>query len=411
MTTHSDRLRTLFDGPGWTRFIDRLDERRAAGRPLESMVVLDAPTPEERRAVDRLLRRPTTAGSSLTIVPAAVLAELRAAGLSHSWSEILEALRGPADTSAQEAACEAEAWNELWRQATVSGGTTLAEWLERLRQDGLLKRLCVGNRSDAKRWLDSAIVILLGVPYADEPLSGVAARVTGNSHALDPGEPLATLVLRGLSARFGEPMPADSHTRRDLWGKAGIICDELSAPVLTLGLRLPGTGTLSHLLEAAWQGGMPLHLSTRLLLNADWVGMRGPSEVYICENPSIVAHAARRLGNKCRPLICVDGEPKTAAWKLLGALQQFRTRFHYHGDFDWAGIEIATRVIARTGAQPWRYGAEDYQAGAATEDLVGNAVDTPWDCALRSAMMKRGKYVHEEAVAEGLLADLAQPIE
>ena len=32
----------------------------------------------------------------------------------------------------------------------------------------------------------------------------------------------------------------------------------------------------------------------------------------------------------------------------------------YHGDFDWAGVAMANRLIAEVGVVPWRMGADDY---------------------------------------------------
>ena len=32
--------------------------------------------------------------------------------------------------------------------------------------------------------------------------------------------------------------------------------------------------------------------------------------VFVCENPSVVAAAADRLGRRCRPLLCTEGSPR-----------------------------------------------------------------------------------------------------
>jgi uncharacterized protein (TIGR02679 family) len=81
----------------------------------------------------------------------------------------------------------------------------------------------------------------------------------------------------------------------------------------------------------------------------------------------------------------------------------------YHGDFDWPGIQIATRVIERLGAAPWRMRCADYESVDATLALEGEPVDTPWDPTLRDAMVARARTVHEEQVMETLLRDIARP--
>lgn len=286
-------------------------------------------------------------------------------------------------------------------------GPSLQIWLEQLRRDGLLKRLSEGNAALAGRWLDNAALALQEMPLDDEPIASVAARLTGNSHALDPGSPLATLILRGVSLVYQCGMPASASQRRELWSKAGVVSDELSAPLLTFNLLLPHASPLTEILAAAHTATMPIHLSTRLLLATDWNGVEAPQRVFVCENPSIVALAARRLGARSSPLVCLDGEPKTAAWHLLRRLRDAGTEIWYHGDFDWKGLAIGSRVIARLNARPWRYSVADYMVATATEELVGASFEAPWAPGLTAAMQERKKLIHEEAVADLLLADLA----
>lgn len=54
------------------------------------------------------------------------------------------------------------------------------------------------------------------------------------------------------------------------------------------------------------------------------------------------------------PVICTSGSPAAAGLFLLD-----RVALRCHGDFDWPGIAIARRIIAR-GATPWRLGQQDY---------------------------------------------------
>ncbi|SDH28240.1 Protein of unknown function C-terminus [Sinosporangium album] len=61
--------------------------------------------------------------------------------------------------------------------------------------------------------------------------------------------------------------------------------------------------------------------------------------VRLCENPVVVAAAADQLGADCAPLLCVNGRPSAAVWRLLDLLAQGGSRFAYHGD-----VQAARRV-------------------------------------------------------------------
>src|SRR3989442_2933986 len=270
MPSERERLRAVFGRPEFGRLLQRLNERRELGRPLSGTLTLDAPTSEERRAIDQLLRRATSSGASLTVSPEALLMQLRTAGLANSWDEVLDTLCGRPDRSRALAAASAEAWEHLWSRMKGTVGQSLQVWLGQLRRDGLLKRLSEGDVTVAERWLHNAVLLLQQAPFDDEPIASVAARLTGNSHALDADSPLATLVLRGISSMYQCSMPASAAQRRDVWSKAGIACDELSAPVLTLNLLLSNASPLSEILMAAHAARMPIHLTTRLLVATDW---------------------------------------------------------------------------------------------------------------------------------------------
>jgi uncharacterized protein (TIGR02679 family) len=130
-------------------------------------------------------------------------------------------------------------------------------------------------------------------------------------------------------------------------------------------------------------------------------------EIFACENPTVVALAAQRLGARCAPLVCVNGQFATPAAVLLRQLAAAGARLRYHGDFDAGGLTIARRVIEGFGARPWRLRAEDYLAAPKGEPLARTAtLVSPWCPDLAEAMRRTGRSVHEEAIADDLLHDL-----
>src|SRR3989442_7264447 len=145
MPPERERLQAVFGRPEFGRLLQRLNERRELGRPLSGTLTLDAPTSEERRAIDQLLRRSTSSGASLTVSPEALLTQLRAAGLAESWDEVLDTLCGRPDQSRLVAVAQAAAWEVLWSRIKAAVESSLQVWLEQLRRDGQLKRLSEGN--------------------------------------------------------------------------------------------------------------------------------------------------------------------------------------------------------------------------------------------------------------------------
>ena len=128
--------------------------------------------------------------------------------------------------------------------------------------------------------------------------------------------------------------------------------------------------------------------------------------MFVCENPSVVAAAADRLGVRCAPLLSTEGQPRTAAHLVLRALRSAGIKLLYHGDLDWPGIAITNLLIQRHGILPWRMSESDYRSAPSGKPLSGKPVAPSWDRKLLIAMQERGCAVHEEQVMDLLLRDL-----
>jgi uncharacterized protein (TIGR02679 family) len=281
-------------------------------------------------------------------------------------------------------------------------------WLEELRTKGILRRLSRNAPDQAASLLDHALRIVDQLPAPGLPLATLAAQTTGDSHALDPGTPLSGLVLRAASLLGETTTWADAESRRDTWAGVGILNDELSAPVLTLNLKVTGDSSLSKILALQATEGQPTFLTTRQLLQTRIDGEFTEDRVYVCENPVVVATAANQYAARSAPLICIDGQPKTAARLLLNQLEKSGAEIWYHGDFDWPGIRIVHLMQRRHGAQPWRMSVADYLAAPKGKTLEGEPVPAPWDTRLTGTMTVIGRAVFEEHVIDNLLSDLAR---
>lgn len=381
------RLRALLGGPELSWLIDRLVRRLEQGRPLTGKLRLARPTPAQQAALARVVGD-YGRGEGLVVDLDALGRQLEAGGLADSLEQAVTALRGPVAVRAEDLARVEAAWDAAF------AGLQDEAWTE-LRRSGLVKRLVGSDPAAGARLLADAALILARLPAPGQPLAELAAS-TGDAHALDAGRPLASVVLRVLRARTGVD-PAD---RRMAWAAVGVELDPLSSSVLVLNLLARGEGLAARLLAACAEAGEPCRLTLRQLRTG--LDLEGDA-VYACENPAVVLAAADRLGARCRPLVCVEGQPNAAARRVLDAAGP---RIRYHGDFDWPGVRIAGEVLARTGGRPWRMGAADYREAPKGLELAGGRVQTPWDPALAEAMEATGRAVHEEAVVGGMLGEL-----
>jgi uncharacterized protein (TIGR02679 family) len=398
------RLRQVLGAPELAWLVQRARRRLARGMAGGS-VTLPQASHAQRDAVERLLGRRATRGGSVSVRLEDLEALLRDAGICDSLGEALEALTGPlVDARAQRQEAEA-AWADVFAASDPSGSRP---WLEELRATGVLRRVARNDPAVAGALLRQALDIEQRLPARGLPLAELAAAVTGDSHALDPGTPLGTIAVRIPAARGGAGAWNGAEAWRDAWASAGVLCDELSAPVLTLNLRGDGQTLTERALRLHADAGEPYRLTTRQLLREPptFASATSAPTVYVCENPTVVAAAANRLGAAGAPLVCIEGQPRTAARVLLSLLSGAGIQLAYHGDFDWAGIQIANVVMRRHGAISWRFSSADYRAARGGRPLQGDTVAAIWDPELQAAMLEVGRAVHEEEVLDLLLGDL-----
>ncbi|WP_405998007.1 TIGR02679 family protein [Streptomyces sp. NBC_00829] len=401
----AERLGRLLGVPALAWLVERARQRMARARPLTGTVTLAHPDEHQRRAVEGLLGRTPCAGRSLTVRLDVVDAILRRSGVSPGGlAPAVVALTGPVTLHAEARGSEERAWEEAYAPFGTLDAE-LADWAERIRKDGLVRRLARTPEA-AGSLVDAAVRALRSLP-AVPPTSRAtfAARHLSGAHALDEGQPLAALVLSGLRALTGFPDGAGAEWRREAWASAGLLKDDVSSTVLFLNLR--GTPALDWMADA----GEPAVLTLRCLTRhtpAPTVPTTGT--VHVCENPAVLSAAADALGPACPPMVCLQGQPSAAALTLLRGLSAQGAGLLYHGDFDWGGVRIATVLRRSVPWLPWRYTAAHYRAAVAgaaeAPDLTGSPAATPWDPALADALVEHGVRVEEEVVLDDLLADL-----
>jgi len=409
----AERLRAVLgvDAAAWVRErLRRAHERE--GRFPRRLSKRDA-GPDERDWADRLFGRRPTEGATLSIDVERLERVIVDGGLCADLVQALETVGGPLRDLAAERRARERAWADVLAEveARVAGRSWLERWLAQLVEGGQHKRVASGDPARARALIGAALDLADRFPLPGVALPELAAQHAGDAHALDKGRELGLLCVRAAAA-FGE---LDDWTspdgRRECWAAAGVVCDELSAPVLTLGFPGGGDGLTDRVLRAHHELGEPSLLGVRQLVrhppDLRWAEGR---DVHVCENPAVVAAAAARLGARSAPLVCTSGHLRAATRVLLRALSRAGATLRVRADFDVAGLHIAAKTLALPHARPWRMDADTYRAARAGPTLRSEPPDTPWDLPLAGAMRERGVAVHEEVLLDELLSDLGDAV-
>lgn len=401
------RLERLLGDADLAWLVTRVRRRMERGQPLDTSVTLAAATGAQRAAVQRLLGRPPRPGSTLSVSLPAVDAIVRRSG---ACADGLAAAVVTLTGDLVDRGAVVEERERAWRAAfasvedVVAGRPELADWLDGIRRTGLVRRLA-GTPEAAVPLLADLTAVIRQLPAAGELRASFAARVCRGAHALDDDRPLATLALGAARALSGIADGSGAQWRREVWASVGVLCDDVSSTVLTLGLSGDTTSATGRALAALREAGQPAVLTLRQLVRDP--PALSARRVFVCENPAVVSAAADRLGAHCAPLVCTGGQPGVAAVHLLRELTDTGAELHYHGDFDWGGVRIANTVFARLTAKPWRFETADYRAVADRgHPLSGTPVAARWDRDLATAMRAAQVAVEEEHVLDDLLADL-----
>jgi uncharacterized protein (TIGR02679 family) len=406
----AQRLQRVLGTPelGW--LIDRIRMRLERGEPVDGTVTLVGATAEHRRAAARLLGHSIGRGTSLSIPLPEVDAALRRAGVASGLRAAVETLAGPVRDRAAERSGEIRHFQEALdaaRRGRLARLTWHVAWLDTISRDGSLTRLV---RHGQGQLLAQATAVLERLPSgSDEPavlLPVLAEAVTGDPAGLT-GTLLAGLVLRALALREEVPVPSGAEAEHALWTAAGVATDDLASQVLVLNVQAGGV-PLGGWLTGAAEAGEPFRVTLHQLTTMPIMPLA--IDLRVCESPAVLRAAADELGPDSAPLVCTEGEPSLACYRLLRAAMATGTRIHWRGDFDWPGLRMTAAAIRRLGAAPWRMGAGDYRAALASgsEPLKGPAAPSPWDAGLADLMQATGRAVTEERLIPVLLAELAE---
>lgn len=426
-----ETLRRLFGSADISWFVARVRARISAakGEPLTGVVVLAAPTPAQRSAMARLVGPSRRASESLRVDLAVVEEALRRGPWPAGLADAVETLTGAVVDRRTLREAESAAWaaaRDVLLPAVVDRFDGLADWWRTWCAAGGLKRAAraeAGRRGVdpspqvAAELVTSLNAVVQALPADAEPLAVLARRLLGDAHALDGSRPLGRLTQAVATAAYGFE---ESVSAREVWAAAGVVLSSVSSTVICLGVPgaegaiTPQATATAAALTAMRTARMPAVLTLDQVRSGGIAPLPADRNVYVCENPSVVEVVADRWTRSphlTEPvLVCTYGQPSMAVVDLLRLLTRNGAECHYHGDFDWGGLRIASTLARHVGWRPWRFTASDYRTaserGGPSRDLIGACADSPWDPELAIAMAKTGKAVEEEAIADLLADDL-----
>jgi uncharacterized protein (TIGR02679 family) len=383
------------------------------GGEMEGAVSVSYPTDAERKAIIGITGQYRDVRTNRVAVRLADLDRAVRETTGRGLPELLAELGGPLRDRPAERSALAGARDTAIREAETSplhlSCAWYRDWLTEIGRDGTLTKLI--NTGEQARLGQAIRVLEYLAGRTDVPvlLPALAADVTGDTKALNHGTTLSTLVLRALAIKTGMGRPGAAGERRDLWEASDVVVDDLASRVLILNLAAEGTGLAEWLVGAA-RHGVPFYVTLHQLMTLP-LTIRG-SVVHVCENPAVLRHAAAELGAGSAPLLCTEGRPSAAFHRLADVVVSGGGELRYHGDFDWPGLAIASSVMRRHSARPWRMSADDYMAGVRVQAehvlLSGTPQPTPWDPELSRAMVAAGRVLFEESVAADLIGELSE---
>jgi uncharacterized protein (TIGR02679 family) len=406
-------LRALLAQEGFCRPLHLARAKVEEQGGARGAITLEGITPEEVRCLGALLGRAWYAPVAGADVPRLELrridAALRDSRFHCTLPEALELLHGRSlrDRRAARQALR-DGREAIWERASTHPACAdrrTAQWLEHVRRTGALARLAYAENGDGLiACLDAAALLPADPPEAQAVL---AARLRGSAHALDAGQPCGALLVSLLAAWAQRSMPTGAAERRELLARFGVLSDSISCAVVALNLPVRGDGLVAGMTRLAAGRHVSLTLGN---LACEPLPMLG-CEVFMCENPTVLGEAERRLGAACPPLVCADGQFTTACLRLLEALVSGGCQIFVHGDFDWGGLHIVSRAMQTIGAEPWRYDVAAYRQAVATVPTTRLSSRAPRELdpqlqELAAAIGGDGRAVHEEALLDVLLDDL-----
>jgi uncharacterized protein (TIGR02679 family) len=301
----------------------------------------------------------------------------------------------------------ADAWERLPLRHGSDDRIDVEDAWARLRRSRWVGRLC--GKSAPHDILRQVLTVLAALPTPGSRVDRrhLADALLDDPHGLDEDKAVTGHIL-GLLTGVG--LAPTGRGARAVWNAVGVDLDDLTGGLLVTGIY-----------PAGWHlpAGAVLTLPPRELSRVSWEAPDGANDVFVTENPSVLAaacEAAAQAGDAPASapvrVVCTVGTPAAVEIAALAALARAGWRVWVRADFDDAGLRHVRALLDGVpGAVPWRMGAEDYRRSVSMSpaappldlDRLG---ETSWDLDLAATMLEIGVCAYEETVTSELVRDV-----
>jgi len=441
------RAVAYFQRPGYRRMLRAIWRKYEALGRIGGRAVVENVTEEESEAIGSFFGWNVRPGDTVTIPLALFEEELRASAFAIGLVELYRLLESePLLTRSERRLLQDGEWRRFLLDIRNSAGDrrspAVDEWLSDLETGGtascrVLRDLFHTDRDLAL--LTAGIVVRTleflfgGGRQGASPeirLPVLAARVSGDAHALDVHQPAGRMLLSILREKihgenhgdsaFGEKEATDDTgsgtlATRETYRRFGILDDDVSSIIHWL---VPQPG----------QPVLPKVWSLRQVEAAE----RFPScsRIYAVENPAVFSTIADliplsfRMDEAPLALLCTSGPASAAAIRWIQRCLEVsgeECRLFYSGDFDLKGLTMGMTLakLFPDRFTPWRFGGDTYLSAA--RSLPGPKLDdneisrlekwrVSWDSDLCAQMVEVGRKVHQESFVELLAEDVLRSL-
>ncbi|GHO76706.1 hypothetical protein KSD_44770 [Ktedonobacter sp. SOSP1-85] len=360
------RAVVFFTQAGLSRLLARLRDKYLELGQVGGQIMLEESTPQERREIASFLGKPPSSGPTLKVRASDVDNALRRSGFACTLPELLAAFfPASALVTRHQRRATQTAYQQAFRDALDALRASLPEaargraWLTEGThgQEWLFSRYKNARPEEQARQLEiigyiARILDQLSGEAMPQRLALFAQQTSGDPHMLDPNRAAGRLLLLALGDLTHTPLQPGLN-REDalrLYMEVGLQVDTISSYVVAFNLASASfqDGTPDPMIAAAGERILPLTL--RQLW--DWGRVQAATrDIYIIENPQVFEEIIDNQPSTTQAptIICTAGWPSVAALTLLDKLISATpdSRFHYSGDFDLKGLQIAAHFLDR----------------------------------------------------------------
>lgn len=421
--------------------LEKLRERYIELGRVGGQITLEDTTPGERRDIASFLGRPPYREADIKVRLSDIDKALRQSGFACELSELLDAFfpSKPLVTRPQQRAVRAIHQADFRAALTAIAMELPADaqgrrWLLHGQhgQDWLFAHYKNETVEEQERQLNLVRSIVSALdqlpssrsPRTPERLALFAQRIRGDPHFFDLDRASGRLfrhALADLVSFSNGTSQQDAGQAPDLYVNVGLLVDMISSNVAVFNLAgaFYRDGTSDPMPQAA--GERVLLLPLRQVI--EWQSaLPTKADIYVFENPQVFEEVISGLAhsNSGKPLptlVCTAGWPSTAALTTLDLLlaQSPANRLHYSGDFDLAGLKIATYLLEHYPGRLllWRFNPESYVKALHDEGVPAHAADLAAlsslpevFASLVAIMQEKGKWAYQEGIAQLLTEDI-----